>query len=515
MEQIDFEKVLMLIIPYLNKDNLNFNYFSYILILFSMYNIFSKNLYFLKDLYYKKNSGLIITSHITSSRIGQDKILRQKFSNLLLSFVFELIQNENIGKFKEIKEIFGNDDNWGDREDYIKFPISKDGIFLYNFNFVKNRISKEKTKETCEIWVKSNLIIDDDFKNGKPEINVFSDKNDSIYLNIYSNFIEEKYDYYLKNKEDKNQCFVFEIENLFYEENNIELKISKIQINHNKNEDNFFHADKDKIINYIRPFKKKNFNTEVSDFEKKCNKLGKTFKKGFLVYGEPGNGKTSFIKFIQHYTNRHLMFINLSIFKNDQELKTAIPFTKKINGKIYNSDELIYVFEDCDAQCDWIHKRNNETENSLNIKGNGDNNKIKDELEKELLKSVMKKDTPTLSRLLNILDGPVELPGALFIFSTNHPEKLDPALKRPGRIDHSIYFSNASLKIIKEMFIFYFELKNKHLSILENIIIKDNILSVCVVQNIICKYCFEEFSLDNCNKCITELILESQKKEKN
>mgnify|MGYP003683367193 CR=1 FL=1 len=40
--------------------------------------------------------------------------------------------------------------------------------------------------------------------------------------------------------------------------------------------------------------------------------------------------------------------------------------------------------------------------------------------------------------LLNVLDGVVETPGRLLIMTTNHPEKLDPAITRPGRIDKTI-----------------------------------------------------------------------------
>jgi hypothetical protein len=34
--------------------------------------------------------------------------------------------------------------------------------------------------------------------------------------------------------------------------------------------------------------------------------------------------------------------------------------------------------------------------------------------------------------LLQALDGVVDTPGRLIVMSTNHPEKLDPALIRPG-----------------------------------------------------------------------------------
>jgi len=50
----------------------------------------------------------------------------------------------------------------------------------------------------------------------------------------------------------------------------------------------------------------------------------------------------------------------------------------------------------------------------------------------------------TLSGLLNVLDGFYAPTGVLFVMTTNHVEKLDPALLRPGRIDYRLYLSKAS-----------------------------------------------------------------------
>ena len=44
-------------------------------------------------------------------------------------------------------------------------------------------------------------------------------------------------------------------------------------------------------------------------------------------------------------------------------------------------------------------------------------------------------DTLTLDGLLTVLDGIVDTPGRILVMTTNHPEKLDPALLRPGRVN--------------------------------------------------------------------------------
>ncbi|CAJ1937934.1 unnamed protein product [Cylindrotheca closterium] len=47
-------------------------------------------------------------------------------------------------------------------------------------------------------------------------------------------------------------------------------------------------------------------------------------------------------------------------------------------------------------------------------------------------------DALSLSGLLNVLDGVVDTPGRIVIMTTNHPEMLDPALIRPGRVDKKL-----------------------------------------------------------------------------
>jgi chaperone BCS1 len=58
----------------------------------------------------------------------------------------------------------------------------------------------------------------------------------------------------------------------------------------------------------------------------------------------------------------------------------------------------------------------------------------------------------TLSGLLNAIDGVAAHEGRLLFATTNHYESLDPALRRPGRMDRHIEFRLASRYQIAEMF---------------------------------------------------------------
>ena len=59
----------------------------------------------------------------------------------------------------------------------------------------------------------------------------------------------------------------------------------------------------------------------------------------------------------------------------------------------------------------------------------------------------------SLSGLLNVIDGVATHEGRILIMTTNHPEKLDPALIRAGRVDMQISFSYATSSQIKSLFL--------------------------------------------------------------
>lgn len=58
----------------------------------------------------------------------------------------------------------------------------------------------------------------------------------------------------------------------------------------------------------------------------------------------------------------------------------------------------------------------------------------------------------SLSALLNILDGVASHEGRVLVMTTNHIEKLDEALIRPGRVDMTVKFDLATTEMIKTIF---------------------------------------------------------------
>lgn len=59
----------------------------------------------------------------------------------------------------------------------------------------------------------------------------------------------------------------------------------------------------------------------------------------------------------------------------------------------------------------------------------------------------------SLSGLLNAIDGVATHEGRVLIMTTNHPEKLDAALVRPGRVDRRVEFKLAMKEQISELFV--------------------------------------------------------------
>tara|TARA_B100001094_G_C17854413_1_gene634264 strand:- start:134 stop:757 length:624 start_codon:yes stop_codon:yes gene_type:complete len=130
-------------------------------------------------------------------------------------------------------------------------------------------------------------------------------------------------------------------------------------------------------------------------------------------------------------------------------------FSEKINGKRVPYNKRIYVFPDIDRMTDLLYseqykrvvkKTPEKTETTVKssevVSNNSDN-----VLDKMLNDNC---DLLNMSKILNIFDGVPERTGQIIIMSTNHPEKLDKALLRPGRIDKLIHFQRSTLANLLE-----------------------------------------------------------------
>jgi SpoVK/Ycf46/Vps4 family AAA+-type ATPase len=239
---------------------------------------------------------------------------------------------------------------------------------------------------------------------------------------------------------------------------------------------------------------------------------------GFLLWGEPGCGKTGFIKALMNKTKRHGISIKLNN-KFDLNKLRQILYNEEITDELcIPLDKRIIIFEDIDCMSDIVKTRFTDSEDDNNSEPDDNDNKKEKENEKENENPLLKllsplKPTPVefinnnLSYLLNILDGLEEYPGRIIIMTSNQPDKLDKALIRPGRIDHIIEFTNATLDDIKKIIIYYWNcektLTTHQLKYLDNLLAKNNFLDKKYSHAYVVNICR---STDNFEDCLLKLI---------
>ena len=178
-------------------------------------------------------------------------------------------------------------------------------------------------------------------------------------------------------------------------------------------------------------------------------KKGNPYTLGILLYGLPGGGKTRFIKQLLNYTKRHAVEIDLSNNFDFKVLKNILNSQDIGNGIKIPTNDKIFIFEDIDAATKKLKSR--EKEDDVVV--------IKKESEK--IKAVTEEKN-TLSTFLNILDGVSEASGRICIFTTNHIDRIDPAVFRPGRIDIKIKVKKLNIEQVYEMCVAYWKEEFKY-----------------------------------------------------
>lgn len=196
---------------------------------------------------------------------------------------------------------------------------------------------------------------------------------------------------------------------------------------------------------------------------------GIPYHRGYLLSGPPGTGKTSIIKAICSEMDMKLGICNLSCITNDRVLMNLM------NDNINNG---IIIMEDIDACMDsGVSKRVTNDDTNVDAKEDQSNNKI-----------VENSMGVTLSGLLNALDGIQTPEKQIFILTTNHPEKLDHALLRKGRIDVHMKFEYMEADMVKEMFLKFFPEEKKSANKVAKALTADGPVQPAIIQGMFFEY---------------------------
>lgn len=138
------------------------------------------------------------------------------------------------------------------------------------------------------------------------------------------------------------------------------------------------------------------------------------YHRGVILSGPPGTGKTSVVRAVASALGLPLFISSVTTLKRSDDL--SLMFLNVSTYEQWDKSGAIVVIEDIDA-LSTSHSRDDADYNDYDDDG------IK------------------LDNLLNLLDGILTPENVIFYLTTNHPDKLDQALMRPGRCDRHIELS--------------------------------------------------------------------------
>lgn len=195
-------------------------------------------------------------------------------------------------------------------------------------------------------------------------------------------------------------------------------------------------------------------NALFSDYDQFCSEAMKKFyklrflhyKRSYLLHGRPGGGKTSFIRAFASKYNLDIYELDAGAFMNMNTLRLQLASIP---------EKSIIIFEDIDVAFpdrDVIRKEIARDNTYTTDGGKEVVSKMTNQQAAMVSGNGSKTKKQLLSQFLNILDGIVNsLENCVLFFTTNYIDRLDEAIKRPGRCDMAIEFPALTQDCIEQM----------------------------------------------------------------
>jgi hypothetical protein len=186
---------------------------------------------------------------------------------------------------------------------------------------------------------------------------------------------------------------------------------------------------------------------------------------GILLYGPPGTGKTMCCNAIANFLRKDIVQATVKEMRRKETMDSLFDFRTKI-----------VLFDEFDCLLDVIKSRETMGSKHSN-EDDGSSIKLKlamkfldmahSEKDEEKKKALMTQYESTLNQddgkvdlqyLLTKFQGLESADGRCIIACTNHPDKIDSALKRKGRFDIIIKLGNATPRMTFDMVAYYFQI---------------------------------------------------------
>lgn len=371
-------------------------------------------------------------------------------NNELYNAITEYIAEQHPDKFTQIERVQGNVSD-SNNNTYLEHKTKH---ILYKVTDPQFEITFRNSVIFVDIWNQSSS------EEGIHTNNKMITLETKASLQLLKEWTDSCYNYYIDkhykqyDTSSDSQLFYFDLNRVGekVDDPEVEVEYLKYDLKTDRSFDQLFFDRKEDFLQLLDDFRNKQ-----GIFSRKTvpNRLN------ILLHGEPGTGKTSLIKALANLTRRHVLNINPSIIENNRQLTDIFfgPYIVTPNTNIHiKPAERLYIIEDIDATTSVIKSRTNDLDsNSDTDQPTEADPKIRKNLIQPQAPVLSSKPSFTLSGFLNNLDGVLELRDTIVIITTNHPEMLDPALIRSGRINMSLCLGKMTAESVQQLLKYHYQ----------------------------------------------------------